>query len=205
MRPRTIDDYIRMCRLYGMTMSDIRMQEAWAMAHWLARAEPPAFGIEKDEESVYDLLRWGDSAVRRCDAGAVVPDDAQAIYRGVSGDGFLGFLTRQADGRLKLHEQPIASIPFSTYELGARPPQALCIRYTPPDRTNGAPQRILDLPPRNCELLSHAIRTPQQVFRLTSRTNAAVMQDLPANAPVYGRLVSTRVAAADVVLIASTA
>src|SRR5215207_2943395 len=32
-RPRTLNDFIRLCRLYGMTMSDIRMQESWAMAH----------------------------------------------------------------------------------------------------------------------------------------------------------------------------
>lgn len=203
LRPRTIDDYIRMCRLYGMTMSDIRMQEAWAMAHWLARAEPPAFGIEKDEESVYDLLLWPDNAVTRCDVGTVVPDGVQRIYTSVSGAGFLGFLTGQDDGRLKLHEQHIGFIPFSTYELGARPPQALCIRYTPPDRTNSSPQRISDLPPRNCKLLSYTVRTPEQSFRLTSRVNRSVQEELPPNAPSQGRLVKTKLPSADVVLIVS--
>ncbi len=64
LRPRTLDDYVRMCRLYGMTMSDIRMQEAWAMAHWLARADPPAYGIENDNASFYDLLLWPDEIFR---------------------------------------------------------------------------------------------------------------------------------------------
>lgn len=34
-RPRTYQDFERLCRDYGMTMANIRFQEAWAMAHWL--------------------------------------------------------------------------------------------------------------------------------------------------------------------------
>jgi hypothetical protein len=34
-RPRTYQDYERLCRSYGLTMASIRFQEAWAMAHWL--------------------------------------------------------------------------------------------------------------------------------------------------------------------------
>ena len=54
-------------------MSYIRMQEAWAMALWLARAEPPAYGIENDEASSYDLLLWPDSAITRSDVDKAVP------------------------------------------------------------------------------------------------------------------------------------
>lgn len=36
-RPSTYADYKRLCREYGLTMADIRFQEAWAMAQWLAR------------------------------------------------------------------------------------------------------------------------------------------------------------------------
>ena len=36
-RPRTYEDFGRLCRLYGMTMADVRFREAWAMAVWLAR------------------------------------------------------------------------------------------------------------------------------------------------------------------------
>lgn len=35
-RPSTYQEYKRLCRKYGLTMADIRFQEAWAMAHWLA-------------------------------------------------------------------------------------------------------------------------------------------------------------------------
>src|SRR5207253_1014354 len=54
-RPLTHLDYIRMCRLYGMTMSDIRMNEAWAMAHWLSREKPPAF-IRREGNKGHVLL-----------------------------------------------------------------------------------------------------------------------------------------------------
>ena len=36
-RPRTYQEFERLCRDYGMTMANIRFQEAWAMAHWLKR------------------------------------------------------------------------------------------------------------------------------------------------------------------------
>jgi len=36
-RPKTYHDFERLCREYGMTMANIRFQEAWAMAHWLRR------------------------------------------------------------------------------------------------------------------------------------------------------------------------
>lgn len=192
-RPRTREDYIRMCRLYGMTMSDIRMQEAWAMAHWLAKAEPPAFGIEDDTASLYDLLIWPDSAITRIDANGNIPTGASRIYASQSGVAILGFLTIQADGRLKLYEQPLAFIPFSTYDLGHRPAQSLCIRYTPPDRKNGNPQRISLLPPRGMTLVSHAIRLPNQSFRLISDDAAHPFAlDLPPDAPSHGKFISTR-------------
>lgn len=36
-RPKTYQEFERMCREYGMTMANIRFQESWAMARWLAR------------------------------------------------------------------------------------------------------------------------------------------------------------------------
>jgi hypothetical protein len=36
-RPRTYQRFEHLCREYGMTMANIRFQEAWAMAHWLQR------------------------------------------------------------------------------------------------------------------------------------------------------------------------
>jgi transcriptional regulator with XRE-family HTH domain len=36
-RPRTYQEFERHCRDYGMTMANIRFQESWAMARWLAK------------------------------------------------------------------------------------------------------------------------------------------------------------------------
>jgi hypothetical protein len=36
-RPTTYQTYKELCRAYGLTMADIRFQEAWAMARWLNR------------------------------------------------------------------------------------------------------------------------------------------------------------------------
>jgi hypothetical protein len=199
-RPRTLPDFIRMCRLYGMTMSDIRPQEGWAMAHWLAKAEPPAYGIEKDEESSYDLLLWPDSAITRGDVGQPVPEGVTRIYAAEPGSAVLGFLTLKDDGRMKFHEQPLASIPFSTYDMGTRPPQALCIRYSPPGRNNSRPQRIFPLSPRGERLLNHACRLPNQIFRLV-RGNQTAGQDLKPEAPSYGRLVKTKIPANEARLV----
>ena len=35
--PKTYEDFERLCREYGMTMANIRFQEAWALAEWLRR------------------------------------------------------------------------------------------------------------------------------------------------------------------------
>lgn len=36
-RPTTYQEYAQMCREYGLTMSDIRIMESWAMAKWLEK------------------------------------------------------------------------------------------------------------------------------------------------------------------------
>ncbi|MBK8265260.1 MAG: hypothetical protein IPK80_28510 [Nannocystis sp.] len=37
-RPSTYKEFHDLCRKYGMTMANIRFEEAWAMARWLQRA-----------------------------------------------------------------------------------------------------------------------------------------------------------------------
>jgi hypothetical protein len=195
-RPRTFRDYVRLCRLYGMTMSDIRMSEAWAMAHWLSRNEPPAYGIEDDESGLYDIVLWPDAAITRVDPGFTLPPEAQCIYASVSGDSVLGFLTLQDTGRMKFHEQPVEFIPFSTYQLGTLAPQSLAVHYSPPDRANGEPQRLSGLAPRGMNLLTHSIRGIEQHFRLVSSTGRGDVVDLTP-APPHGRIVKTRIPPAE--------
>lgn len=36
-QPSTYEEFARLCREYGMTMANIRFEEAWAMAKWLQR------------------------------------------------------------------------------------------------------------------------------------------------------------------------
>jgi len=36
-QPATYDEFKKLCREYGLTMADIRFQEAWAMAVWLKK------------------------------------------------------------------------------------------------------------------------------------------------------------------------
>lgn len=189
-RPRTLIDFIRMCRLYGMTMSDIRMQEAWAMAHWLSKSNPPAFGIEDNKNSYYDILLWEDNAITRVDVSAFTPHGARKIYTNVKGDARLGFLTLQSDDRLRFHVQPLDFIPFSTYNIDRYEPQALCFRYSPPDRENGFPPQLIPLSPRNSRLLFSAMANPDECFHLTSADPSyPICRELP-EAPHYGRFVN---------------
>jgi 5-methylcytosine-specific restriction endonuclease McrA len=47
-KPTNYNDFKNLCRKYGLTMADIRFQEAWAMARWLHRE-----GLYKvDKESI---------------------------------------------------------------------------------------------------------------------------------------------------------
>jgi hypothetical protein len=165
-KPRTFTDFVRLCRIYGMTMADIRMQEAWAMAHWLSRNEPPLYGIEDDVNTSYDLLQWPTGAITRTDAGAAIPDSAERLYQNVRGDQSFAFLAIGDDGRKKLFNYPLSWIAFSTYDLGEMPPYALAVRYTPPDRKNGGARRITPLPPADAELVSHAVISPNQKIML---------------------------------------
>lgn len=36
-RPQSYEEFQNLCRIYGMTMANIRFEEAWAMARWLER------------------------------------------------------------------------------------------------------------------------------------------------------------------------
>lgn len=191
-RPRTFRDFVRLCRLYGMTMSDIRMQEAWAMAHWLAREKPPAYGIEDDAQSCYDLVIWQDGAITRVDSGKGMTQGVRCLYERVPGTSFLGFITRQEDGRFKLFEHPISFIPFSTYDLGKRPKQSLAIRYSPPNRKKKLRGKLVGLPPRGMDLICHAVRTPEQCFQLVSTQSLIPSAEVLSPAPIHGKIVRTK-------------
>ena len=165
-RPRTLEDFIRLCRVYGMTMAYVRMQEAWAMAHWLAKDNPPRYGIEDDVNCWYCILQWPNGAITRNDAGSPIPDGAACLYESVKGDHHLSFIAEEEDeGRNKLFDFPIAFIPFSSYELGDLPPYALAIRYSRP-RVKGGKQVVAPLPPTGLKMGDHVIHRPDEELLL---------------------------------------
>lgn len=166
-RPRTLLDFVRLCRLYGMTMADVRMQEAWAMAQWLSRDRQVAYEIEEVVGGAYDVELWPDGAVTRRRTDGDPPHEApRVLYSGVPGDAVFAFVSRDDAGACRLHEVPISVLPFSTYGLGDRPPSALAVLPTPPDRRTGVMAPLRFLPPRGLELVSFTIRSPAQVSRV---------------------------------------
>lgn len=54
-RPRTHEEFGRLCRAHGLTMATIRFEEAWAMAVWLAKARMFDLG-ESIEEAVEEAV-----------------------------------------------------------------------------------------------------------------------------------------------------
>lgn len=201
-RPRILLDYVRMCRLYGMTMSDIRMEEAWAMAHWLAGSTPPAFEIEDDAAEQYDLLLWPDGAITRTDAGLRMAPGATLLASSVPGTSSLAFIVADDSNRPKLYEHPVPFIPFSTYDLGARPPQALAIRYSPPGRKeSGKAQRLHALAPRGMRLMCHTLKHAGQKLQLLGESESVPGIDLP-DTLTRGRLLRIQVPAEKCRLVA---
>ena len=156
-RPRTLKDFTRMCRLYGMTMADIRMQEGWAMASWLKHA--PGFEYVVDDLSRESILvRWPDGALTRVWEGDTY-EGATELCRAPS-NWHIAFVASgpldDVDGvRAAYYRLPIEDVPFSHYFEGSvQPPQSLAINYSPPKRS-GTAQRgpvISPLPPRGMQL-----------------------------------------------------
>lgn len=162
-KPRTLHDFIRMCRLYGMTMADVRMQEGWAMAMWLQHIEGFDFPLDSPDK-VCKLLIWNDGAITRawegdkiegeysCNQSLYNPEDHLCFVAGESLDENLVKITA--------YKVPITSLPFSHYftDNGLRG-NALAISYSAPLRGNDEvePAKINDLPPRGLRLINYII------------------------------------------------
>ena len=202
-RPRTLFDFTRLCRIYGMTMADIRMQEAWAMAHWLSSSDPPLFHIEDDEYTSYDLLRWSSGAITRTDTGAAIPDGSVRLYGDVRGNKRLAYIAIDSDGRKKLFVYPLCFIPFSTYDLSTMPLDALAVRYIPPDRKKGTPQRIVPLPPVGMGVISALVVGPDEQIALQRTDGPPSMELIPApTAGHNGRLLPAKLQELDLQIVA---
>lgn len=159
-RPRTLKDFTRMCRLYGMTMADIRMQEGWAMAYWLQHL--PTFDYIVDDlsrESI--LLHWPDGALTR--AWEADPrDGAEEVCRAPSDHHVAFVASGPHDGvsgvRVSYFRMAIEDVPFSHYFTDSdQAPQSLAVHYSAPNRraSNPSGPTLSPLPPRQMTL--HAI------------------------------------------------
>ena len=162
-KPRNLKDFIRMCRIYGMTMANIRMQEGWAMAYWLQKVENFDYAI--DDLNLYcDLLLWKDGAITRKWKSDKIQNQYKIIAKNISQKDDLVFVCAidKADKQVDViyFRMPISEIPFSHYFTGTKhKPQSLAISYSAPDRkkittTNVS---IKPLPPRNSLLLNNQV------------------------------------------------
>ena len=50
-QPKTYTEYKQLCRLYGLTMADIRIQEAWAIDEWLRQEKKPEESKKHTEDA----------------------------------------------------------------------------------------------------------------------------------------------------------
>ena len=167
-RPRTLVDFVRLCRIYGMTMADIRMQEAWAMTHWLSADAMGGWVIADAQNDQFDVLKWKNGSITRVDACDAIPDDADRLYSAVDGDSRLAFLALDEQNRRKLYSYPMEFISFSSYDLGGMPPYSLAVRYSAPQRERGVPQKLSALAPCGMEIVSHVMLGANDVLALAT-------------------------------------
>ncbi len=140
-RPRTLIDFVRMCRLYGMTMADVRMQEGWAMAHWLRKIEIDRYVIDTSEKSC-QVLVWPDAGITRCwsEDNVTNKSKAQVIHGDALPDQHLIALAVYSDAskaHVYLFRYRIGNLPFSHY-FPKHDAETLAISYTPPKRKKKA-------------------------------------------------------------------
>ena len=167
-QPRTLRDYIRLCRLYGMTMADIRMHEGWAMAIWLAKDPNVAYRIDDVESGrLSNILLWkDDNALTRCwKDDPTISNNYSVCHRDVAPNQIVYFV---AGGLLSLNPglwrisafvMPVTDIPFCHYF--PENPRALAVTYVPPKRetTPPTPATFQPLPPREMNLFCSAVES----------------------------------------------
>lgn len=156
-KPVTLLDLARLCRIYGMTMASIRFQEAWAMAIWLEREGHYRMAHSSDH---YDLLQWNDGAItRRFASDEAICEGSKLLAAGVPGDQLVCFLASPDDtlAKLRYFEYPFGWLPF-IYKLDGRPPTDIAIW---PNQKGGTP-----LAPRGEVLYALALRRQSQTVQL---------------------------------------
>jgi len=171
LKPLTLRDFARLCRIYGMTMAGIRFDEAWAMAIWL-RNEGRYRIAELDDS--YDLICWSDNGVtRRFTSDEPIPEGCRLVATNVPGDSLFCFVAQSAGGQ-RYYELPIADIPFA-YPLGDRPSSDICMW---PTQDGG-----VVLAPRGMTLITNTIRSETQASELILTDGSTI--PAPASGRIY--------------------
>lgn len=122
-KPRTLLDFTRMCRVYGLTMSDIRMKEGWAMTHWLNNSKKH-YEVDSGDKPC-DIYLWPNGSLTRIWKGDTVPTDAKRIYEDVDSTLDICFVVNIGKDETVMFRKPIQYIPFSHYNNS----DDLCIVY----------------------------------------------------------------------------
>jgi hypothetical protein len=160
-RPRSKADFDRMCRLYGMTMASVRMDEAWAMALWLAKEDEASYDIAAPDEAAAILL-WPDKSLTRRRPNDPQPDQAEVLVDATTADQHLTFISRTSGtaSRYRLHQALVSDLPFSHYELGDRAPNELCVLPQQPEADDlGNLRELPEMPPRGRQLIAWEVHS----------------------------------------------
>lgn len=153
-KPRTLEDYKKLCRLYGMTMADIRFQEAWAMAHWLEKIDKYEIdNMAKD----YCIILWNDRAITRSfknELSTLQQQHANEIIeiKEVKASSRIVILASSPvypeNNNVTIFIFSLDAIPFSHYFLDTDIlPQALAIQYN-------SSKEVIPLPPRGWDFIA---------------------------------------------------
>ncbi|MFX0196317.1 MAG: hypothetical protein ACFFCW_09370 [Candidatus Hodarchaeota archaeon] len=174
-QPRTLYDYVRLCRLYGMTMANIRMQEGWAMAIWLSRDPNVAYQIDCIKSGqLSNVLLWkNDGALTRCwKDDRTISNDYFTEHRDLSPNQIIYFVAggphpdKPKLWRITAFVMCVLEIPFSHYF--PKSPQTLAVKYVPPKRetTPPTPPSFQPLPPRGMKLFCSAVESDFREWRV---------------------------------------
>jgi hypothetical protein len=160
-KPRTLKDFVSLCRLYGMTMADVRMREGWAMAEWLEDDHHRPYVIDRGRQPS-TILRWPDGSVTRIWVGDRVLKGSTKLVGSAPAGRDLVFIAAvtsvHGQHRLSAFRIAVQEIPFSHYI--ADQPQALAVHYSAPNRRKGTGPTLTPLPPRGMDLLAVRLVRP---------------------------------------------
>lgn len=188
-RPRTLPDFVRMCRLYGMTMADVRMQEGWAMAHWLQKQQGTHFFLDSAERPS-TVLAWPDGGITRCWNDDEVPGrpKARVLFPDALPEQHIVALastpTANSQGKIRVQavRYRVGNLPFSHYFEGDDG-ECLAITYTPPKRKKNGTAADVQAGSQVEEVAEEADAVDQMSAE-NAELDTAVVESLPEGAKI---------------------